>query len=59
MKMNRRSEIIRIVFIAVAVIDLAASTVLNLMGDSMQATKYGVYACSALLFAALVKLEWL
>lgn len=57
--MNRRSEIIRIVFIAIAVIDLAVSTVFNLMGDGMQAVKYGVWACSALLFAALVKLEWL
>lgn len=57
--MSRRSEIIRIVFIAIAVIDLAASTALNFMGDGIQATKYGVYACSALLFAALVKLEWL
>ena len=57
--MNRRSEIIRIVFIAIAVIDLAASTAFNLMGDGMQAVKYGVWACGALLFAALVKLEWL
>ena len=57
--MNRRSEIIRIAFIAMAVIDLAASTAFNFAGDGIQAVKYGVWACSALLFAALVKLEWL
>ena len=59
MTMNRRSDMMRVAAMWISVAFLAASAVLMVIGDASCAGVYVGYACVMLLWAVIIKLEWL
>lgn len=59
MKMNRRSDMMRVAAMWISVASMVASVVLMVIGDAPCAGVYMGYACVMLLWAIIIKLEWL
>jgi hypothetical protein len=59
MKMNRRSDTMRVAAMLLSVVFLVASAVFAALGDSDYAGVCVGNACVFLLWAIIIKLEWL
>ena len=57
--MNRRSDILRMAAMCVAIAFMATSAVFEVLGDTQHACVFVGSACVFLLLAVIIKLEWL